>query len=121
MGPVGGPMSAHGASEALPSQQPPDYQTVQSLLQELEQTRKNFAQVEGKFAQVDEELQWTRTEREQERRELQQALAKIAQLEGKCEQTQWKSAQMDDTLRKHDEEILYLMEHERQKSHMPGN
>lgn len=121
MSPVGGPMSSHGASEALPSQQKPDYQTVQSLLQELEQTRKNFAQVEGKFAQVDEELQWTRTEREQERRELQQALAKIAQLEGKCEQTQWKSAQMDDTLRKHDEEILYLMEHERQKPHMPGN
>lgn len=115
------PMSSHGAREAFPSQQPQDWQTLNSLTEDLQQTREKFARIEEKFAQVDEELQWTRAEREQERRELQQALAKIAQLEGKCEQTQWESAQMGGTLRKHDEEISYLMGHERQKSHMLGN
>lgn len=114
-------VSSYGASEALPSQQPPDWQAFNSLMEELQQNRAKFARVEEKFAQVDQELQWTRAEREQERRELQQVLAKIAQLEGTCEQTQWKSAQMEGTLLKHDEEILYLMEHERQRSHMPGN
>lgn len=101
------PMSSYGAGEALPSQQPPDWQTFNSLMEELQHTRGKFARIEEKFAQVDEELQWTRAEREQERGELQQALAKIAQLE--------------DTLGKHDEEILYLMDHEGQQSHMPGN
>lgn len=118
---MGEPMSSYGASEALSGQQPPDWQTFNSLTEELQQTRAKFARIEEKFAQVDQELQWTRAEREQERRELQQALAKIAQLEGRCEQTQWKSAQMDGTLLKHDDEISYLMEHERQKSRMPGN
>jgi hypothetical protein len=103
--PIPAPMSSHDARAALPSQQPPSWDIVNMLREELRQTRQELQQIRQELQQTRRERQQERAERGQERAERRQEKAERQQEKAEREWEKVKFAQIKGVLRKYDEGI----------------